>query len=108
MALESEKGNLQATVVWDVNEYEVPPHANQVLLHSGINGPDGSLDGVYLHLGHVMPPNSAVKAVDGEIQEVPAVTLGSYFLTVQALELLAGATSDALKQIKTDRERGQK
>jgi len=67
---------------WMLNQTNVPPAVNQIMIQGGVNvggSPTvlGEADGLYITFGHVMPPISEPQA--GEI--VPIIPMGTYFLT---------------------------
>ncbi|GGE65939.1 hypothetical protein [Nesterenkonia cremea] len=97
-----------AQAVWNIDGFELPSYVNQVVLHPGITGSDGAQEGVYLHLGHVMPPAFPTGPDGRPVEEVPVVNVGSFFLTPQALDNLAHAAQEAAQRLRAEQGRRER
>lgn len=86
---------------WETDSRSVPAVVNQAILRPGIDGNDGSMQGVYLQLGHVNPPLD--EPHDG--MTLPIVQLGHFFITEGALRQLAENCSAALADLDAQRGR---
>lgn len=93
---------VQIGAKWEYDPRQLPSVANQVLIqHAMADGLTGRPTGMYISLGHVNPPvftgeMSPEQATD--IDPLPVVVVGSFYLSIQSAIALRDSLSEALKQ----------
>ncbi|WP_269997202.1 hypothetical protein [Arthrobacter sp. B2a2-09] len=86
---------------WEYDPRQLPTVVNQVLIqHAMADAQTGRSNGMYISLGHVNPPvfigeMSAEQA--SNIDPLPVVIVGSFYLPMQSVIALRDSLSEALR-----------
>lgn len=86
---------------WEYDPLQLPSVVNQVLIqHAMADGRTGQPNGMYISLGHVNPPvfTGELNAEQASnIDPLPVVVVGSFYLPMQTAIALRDSLSEALR-----------